>query len=65
MFFLYSLSLQAPTWPIGVRGPRVLPVRAHSSYATVITSGNIPPNPLNDKYGILYYQSGVLEILRF
>ena len=30
----YSLSLGAPIWPIGVGGPRVLPVQAHSSYAT-------------------------------
>ena len=34
MFLLYSLSLGAPIWPIGVGGPRVGPVRAHSSYAT-------------------------------
>ena len=34
MFLLYSLRLGAPIWPIGVGGPRVLPVRAHSSYAT-------------------------------
>jgi hypothetical protein len=34
MFLLYSLSLGAPIWPIGVGGPRVRPVRAHSSYAT-------------------------------
>jgi hypothetical protein len=35
MFLLYSLSLGAHIWPIGFGGPRVLPVRAHSSYATV------------------------------
>jgi hypothetical protein len=35
MFLLYSLSLGAPIWPIGVGGPRVRPVRTHSSYATV------------------------------
>ena len=34
MFLLYSLSLGAPIWPIGVGGPQVRPVRAHSSYAT-------------------------------
>jgi hypothetical protein len=34
MFLLYSLSLGAPIWPILVGGPRVHPVRAHSSYAT-------------------------------
>jgi hypothetical protein len=34
MFLLYSLSLGAPIWPIGVRGPRVRPVWTHSSYAT-------------------------------
>jgi hypothetical protein len=33
-FLLYRLSLGAPIWPIGVGGPRVLPVWAHSSYAT-------------------------------
>ena len=33
MFLLYSLG--APIWPIGVGGPWVRPVRAHSSYATV------------------------------
>ena len=37
MFLLYSLSLGAPIWPIGVRGLRVRPVRAHSSYATEYT----------------------------
>jgi hypothetical protein len=36
MFLLYSLSLGAPIWPIGVGGPRVRPVRTHSSYATGI-----------------------------
>jgi hypothetical protein len=30
----YSLSLGAPIWPIGVGGPRVLPVQDHSSNAT-------------------------------
>ena len=34
MFLLYSLRPGAPIWPIGVGGPRVRPVRAHSSYAT-------------------------------
>jgi hypothetical protein len=34
---LYRLSLGAPIWPIGVGGPRVLPVWAHSSYATGLT----------------------------
>jgi hypothetical protein len=34
MFLLYRLSLGAPIWPVGVGGPRVLPVWAHSSYAT-------------------------------
>jgi hypothetical protein len=34
MFLLYSLSLGAPIWPIGVGGPRVRPVQTHSSYAT-------------------------------
>ena len=34
MFLLYSLSLGGPIWPILVGGPRVRPVRAHSSYAT-------------------------------
>jgi hypothetical protein len=34
MYLLYSLTLGAPIWPIGVGGPRVRPVRAHSSYAT-------------------------------
>jgi hypothetical protein len=34
MFLLYSLSLGAPIWHIGVGGPRVCPVRTHSSYAT-------------------------------
>jgi hypothetical protein len=34
MFLLYRLSPGAPIWPIGVGGPRVLPVWAHSSYAT-------------------------------
>jgi hypothetical protein len=32
--FAYRLSPGAPIWPIGVGGPRVLPVWAHSSYAT-------------------------------
>jgi hypothetical protein len=31
---LYRLNLGAPIWPIEVGGPRVLPVWAHSSYAT-------------------------------
>jgi hypothetical protein len=35
MFLLYRLNLGAPIWPIEVGGPRVLPVWAHSSYATV------------------------------
>jgi hypothetical protein len=35
MFLLYRLRLGAPIWPIEVGGPRVLPVWAHSSYATV------------------------------
>jgi hypothetical protein len=34
MFLLYSLSLGAPIWPIGVGAPRVRPVWTHSSYAT-------------------------------
>jgi hypothetical protein len=34
MFLLYRLSLGAPIWPIEVGGPQVLPVWAHSSYAT-------------------------------
>jgi hypothetical protein len=34
MFLLYRLNLGAPIWPIEVGGPRVLPVWAHSSYAT-------------------------------
>jgi hypothetical protein len=34
MCLLYRLSLGAPIWPIEVGGPRVLPVWAHSSYAT-------------------------------
>jgi hypothetical protein len=34
MFLLYRLRLGAPIWPIQVGGPRVLPVWAHSSYAT-------------------------------
>jgi hypothetical protein len=34
MFLLYRLRLGAPIWPIEVGGPRVLPVWAHSSYAT-------------------------------
>jgi hypothetical protein len=34
MFLLYHLNLGAPIWPIEVGGPRVLPVWAHSSYAT-------------------------------
>jgi hypothetical protein len=34
MFLLYSLSLGGPIW---VGGPRVFPVRAHSSYATAYT----------------------------
>jgi hypothetical protein len=29
-----------PIWPIGVGGPWVCPIRAHSSYATVITKHN-------------------------
>jgi hypothetical protein len=36
MFLVYSLSLGPPFGPLGVWGPWVLPVRAHSSYATVI-----------------------------
>jgi hypothetical protein len=39
MFLLYNLSLRAPIWPIGVGGPRVRPVRAHSSYATLLVRG--------------------------
>jgi hypothetical protein len=35
MFLLYRLNLGAPIWTIEVGGPRVLPVWAHSSYATV------------------------------
>jgi hypothetical protein len=35
MFLLYRLNLGAPIWPIEAGGPRVLPVWAHSSYATV------------------------------
>jgi hypothetical protein len=34
MFLLYRLNLRAPIWPIEFGGPRVLPVWAHSSYAT-------------------------------
>jgi hypothetical protein len=34
MFLLYRLNLGAPIWPIEVGGLRVLPVWAHSSYAT-------------------------------
>jgi hypothetical protein len=36
MFLLYRLNLGAPIWPIEVGGPRVLPVWAHSSYATAM-----------------------------
>ena len=36
MFWLYSLSLGGPIWPIGVGGPRVCTVRTHSSYATAL-----------------------------
>jgi hypothetical protein len=36
MFLLYRLRLGAPIWPIEVGGPRVLPVWAHSSYATEV-----------------------------
>ena len=31
---VFALWPGAPIWPIGVGGPRVLPVQAHSSYAT-------------------------------
>jgi hypothetical protein len=34
MFLLYRLNLGAPIWPIEVGGPRILPVWAHSIYAT-------------------------------
>jgi hypothetical protein len=34
MFLLYRLNPGAPIWPIEVGGPRVLPIWAHSSYAT-------------------------------
>jgi hypothetical protein len=37
MFLLYRLHLGAPIWPIEVGGPQVLPVWAHSSYATGTT----------------------------
>jgi hypothetical protein len=40
MFLLYSLCLGAPIWPIGFGGPRVRPVRAHSSYATQLGAYN-------------------------
>jgi hypothetical protein len=34
--FALSPKPGAPIWPIGVVGPRVLPVWAHSSYATYV-----------------------------
>ena len=37
MFLLYGLG--GPIWPIGVGGPRVRPVQAHSSYATEFVPG--------------------------
>jgi hypothetical protein len=60
MFLLYTLSLGAPIWSIGVGGPRVRPVRTHSSYApggggggggggegrATTFDGRQPPSPL-------------------
>jgi hypothetical protein len=61
MFLLYRLRLGAPIWPIEVGGPRVLPVWAHSSYATgLLAHYRKPPTISPISPGLIYFRKRFL-----
>ena len=61
MFLLYSLRPGAPIWPIGVGGPRVCPVRAHSSYATGVEKAEAEIKKFDGRLGSLIDEKNSLS----